>query len=159
MRRTKKLVLAVIDGLTPGMLARAIREGCAPALAFLRERGSYRVGTTVFPSVTPVCLTSLVTGAYPDVHGIPHIAWYDRREARLVEYGSSFPALRAVGARRCIQDTVFEMTRSHLSARATTVFEALEDAGLVPAAINVTCYRGRTRHALKLPLPGARSRG
>ena len=158
MRATKPLVLAVIDGLTPGVLERGIADGRLPALAFLRERAVYRLATTTFPSVTPVCLTSLVTGAGPDVHHIPHIAWYHRGERRVVEYGSSFPAMRAVGPRRCIQDTVFEMTRSHLSGDATTVFEALDDAGLVTAAINVTCYRGRTRHPIRLPGVAARKR-
>jgi hypothetical protein len=32
-----------------------------------------------------------------------------------------------------------------------TVYEALEDAGLTTAAINITCYRGRTRHLPTLP--------
>ncbi len=32
-----------------------------------------------------------------------------------------------------------------------TVYEALEDAGLVTAAVNITCYRGRTRHLPTLP--------
>jgi hypothetical protein len=96
-------------------------------------------------------LTSIATGAHPDVHHVPHLVWYHRGEQRLVEYGSSFPAMRAAGARRALQDAVFEMTRSHLSRGATTVFEALEDAGLVTAAINFTCYRGRTRHAIRLP--------
>jgi hypothetical protein len=50
------------------------------------------------------------------------------------------------------------MTRSHLSPSATTVFEALDDAGLVTAAINVTCYRGRTRHAIRLPGVASRNR-
>jgi Type I phosphodiesterase / nucleotide pyrophosphatase len=58
--------------------------------------------------------------------------------------------MRAVGARQAIRDTIFGMSGAHLSPRATTVFEALEDAGLEPAAINFTCYRGRTRHRLKL---------
>ena len=31
------------------------------------------------------------------------------------------------------------------------MFEALEDAGLVTAAVNITCYRGRTRHRPTLP--------
>jgi hypothetical protein len=39
-----------------------------------------------------------------------------------------------------------------------TVFEALEDEGLECGAINFTCYRGRTRHALKLPVPAGRNR-
>ncbi len=69
----------------------------------------------------------------------------------MIEYGSSFPAMRAVGARQAIRDTIFGMSGEHVSPKATTVFEALEDAGLEPAAINFTCYRGRTRHPIRLP--------
>ncbi len=148
---SKKLVLAVIDGLTPALLEKGIASGRLPTLTALRDAGEYTRATTTFPSVTPVCLTSIATGAHPDVHHVPHLVWYHRGEQRLVEYGSSFPAMRAAGARRALQDAVFEMTRSHLSRGATTVFEALEDAGLVTAAINFTCYRGRTRHAIRLP--------
>ncbi len=43
------------------------------------------------------------------------------------------------------------MNRSHLGAGAVTVYEALDDSGLVPGAINFTCYRGRTRHVATLP--------
>jgi Type I phosphodiesterase / nucleotide pyrophosphatase len=129
-----------------------------PALAALSEIGWTGRGTSVFPSLTPVCLTSIATGAYPDVHHIPHLVWYHRGEARVVEYGSSFPAMRAVGARQAIRDTIFGMSGEHLSPRATTVFEALEDAGFEPAAINFTCYRGRTRHPLKLPVLPRRNR-
>jgi hypothetical protein len=154
----KKLVLAVIDGLTPGMLERALGEGRLPALSFLHEAGSYARGTTTFPSVTPVCLTSIATGAHPDVHNIPHLVWYHRGERRVVEYGSSFSAVRAAGARRSIRDSVFAMSHEHVSSRAVTVFEALDDEGLEPAAINFTCYRGRTRHPLKLPVPTGRNR-
>ena len=96
---TKGLILAIIDGLTPAMLERGLEEGRLPALGLLHETGSYTQGTTTFPSVTPVCLTSIATGAHPDVHEIPHLVWYHRDEARLVEYGSSFAAVRAAGAR------------------------------------------------------------
>jgi predicted AlkP superfamily pyrophosphatase or phosphodiesterase len=154
----KKLILAVIDGLTPAMLERALADGRLPALSFLRDAGTYTRGTTTFPSVTPVCLTSIATGAHPDVHDIPHLVWYHRQEGRVVEYGSSFSAVRAAGARRSIRDAVFAMSHEHVSTRALTVFEALEDEGLEPAAINFTCYRGRTRHPLKLPLRPARNR-
>jgi predicted AlkP superfamily pyrophosphatase or phosphodiesterase len=155
---TRKLILAVIDGLTPAMLERALADGRLPALSFLREAGTYTRGTTTFPSVTPVCLTSIATGAHPDVHGIPHLVWYHRQERRVVEYGSSFSAIRAAGARRSLRDSVFAMSHEHVSPRATTVFEALEDEGLEPAAINFTCYRGRTRHPLRLPLRPGRNR-
>jgi Type I phosphodiesterase / nucleotide pyrophosphatase len=154
----KKLVLAVIDGLTPAMLERALGERRLPALSFLRESGSYVRGTTTFPSVTPVCLTSIATGAHPDTHHIPHLVWYHRGERRVVEYGSSFSAVRAAGARRAIRDSVFAMTHEHVSPRALTAFEALDDEGLETAAINFTCYRGRTRHPIKLPLRSGRNR-
>src|SRR5256714_13472293 len=46
---------------------------------------------------------------------------------------------------------IINMNRLHLSRDAVTVYEALEDAGLTTAAINITCYRGRTRHLPTLP--------
>ena len=154
----RKLVLVVIDGLTPEALEHGLAAGRLPTLAALSEDGWSGRGTSVFPSLTPVCLTSIATGAYPDVHHIPHLSWYHRGERRVIEYGSSFPAMRAVGARRAIRDTIFGMSGEHLAPGATTVFEALEDAGLEPAAINFTCYRGRTRHPIKLPAPARRNR-
>jgi predicted AlkP superfamily pyrophosphatase or phosphodiesterase len=154
----KGLILAVIDGLTPEMLERGLEENRLPALGLLHEAGTYVRGTTTFPSVTPVCLTSIATGAHPAVHGIPHLVWFHRGERRIVEYGSSFAAVRAAGTRRSIRDSIFAMTQEHLSPDALTVFEALEDEGFDSAAINFTCYRGRTRHALKLPVPAGRNR-
>jgi len=149
---SRKLILAVIDGLTPSMLEGAIGTETAPWLTRLAEVGSYRRAASTFPSLTPVCLSAIATGAHPDVHEIPHLVWWHRGEQRLVEYGSSFGAMRAVGARKSIGDTIFRMNAEHLGRDAVTVFEAIEDAGLVPAAVNITCYRGRTTHYLTLPL-------
>ena len=61
----KKLVLIVVDGMTPEAFERAA-DGRAPALAFLAAHGDYRRGTSVFPSLTPVCLSSIATGGGPD---------------------------------------------------------------------------------------------
>jgi predicted AlkP superfamily pyrophosphatase or phosphodiesterase len=147
----KKLVLIVVDGMTPAAFERAVAGGRAPALAFLAANGTYRRATSVFPSLTPVCLSSIVTGGGPDVHHIPHLVWWHRDERRIVEYGSSFAALRAAGMAQSITDTIFNMNQRHLSKDAVTVYEALEDAGLVAGAVNITCYRGRTRHQATLP--------
>src|SRR5204862_256747 len=108
-------------------------------------------GVSTFPALTPVCLSSIATGAHPDVHRIPHLVWYHREERRIVEYGSSFSAIRAAGTRQALLDAIFNMNEQHLGREAVTVYEALERAGLVAAAVNVTCYRGATRHSPLLP--------
>ena len=134
------------------MFEAAVAARATPTLAFLAEHGRYRRATSTFPSLTPVCLSSIATGAHPDVHEIPHLVWWHRREHRLVEYGSSFGAVRAAGTRRSLLDTVYEMNERHLGTDAVTVYEALEDAGLTTAAINITCYRGRTAHRPTVPM-------
>jgi hypothetical protein len=151
----RPLILVVIDGLTPSMLEAVIGSGETPILAALGAHGAYRRATSVFPSLTPVCLSSIATGAHGDVHEIPHLVWYDRREERLVEYGSSFGAVRAAGIGRTLRDTLVNMNAQHLGKRAVTLFESLADAGLRTAAVNFTAYRGRTEHRSALPFLGS----
>jgi predicted AlkP superfamily pyrophosphatase or phosphodiesterase len=147
---SKKLIVIVVDGMTPATFERAA-AGAAPTLQELAKHGTYGTATSVFPSLTPVCLSSIATGAGPDVHHIPHLVWWHRGEQRIVEYGSSFAALRAAGMAQSLADTIFNMNAEHLSKDATTVYEALEAEGLTAAAVNITCYRGRTKHLPTLP--------
>ena len=113
---TKKLVLVVVDGMTPAAFERAVESGRAPALAFLAAHGDYRRATSVFPSLTPVCLTSIATGAGPDVHHIPSLVWWnragaaDRRVRLLVRRRCARPGSRS----RCV-DTIFNMNARHLA--------------------------------------------
>lgn len=158
-RAPKALILVVIDGLTPSMLEDTLERGSAPALSLLAEHGHYRRAISTFPSLTPVCLSALATGAHPDVHEIPHLVWYHRGQQRLVEYGSSFGAVRAAGTRQSLLDTVYELNASHLGRNAVTVYEALEDAELTAAAVNITCYRGRTEHRPTVPFLTRPARG
>ncbi|HXV56759.1 MAG TPA: alkaline phosphatase family protein, partial [Gaiellaceae bacterium] len=102
----KKLILIVIDGLTPGMLEDTLERRAAPSLGLLAEHGRYRRAISTFPSLTPVCLSSLATGSHPEVHEIPHLVWYHSGEGRLVEYGSSFGAVRAAGTEKSLQDKI-----------------------------------------------------
>ena len=53
--------------------------------------------------------------------------------------------MRAAGTKQSLIDTIYGLNASHLGSGAVTVYEALEDAGLTAAAVNITCYRGRTR--------------
>jgi hypothetical protein len=144
---SKAVVLVVIDGLTPSMFEAAD----TPAISFLAQHGEYRRAASTFPSLTPVCLSSIATGAHPDRHHIPHLVWWHREEERIVEYGSSFGAIRVAGLARALRDTIVDLNARHLSPDVSTIYETLEDAGLTTAAINITCYRGRTRHLPTLP--------
>jgi hypothetical protein len=145
--KPKKLVLAVIDALSPDALERAIADDRAPVLAELVRRGDYaRDCVSTFPSLTPVAASAITTGLGPDEHLIPSMNWYHRGEERYVEYGSSFPATRAFGVFRSLQDTVYNMNLAHLTPDHRTVFEQLDDAGLRTACTTYLIYRGRFRH-------------
>ncbi len=144
---TKKLVLCVIDAMSPAMLERAVAAGVAPMLATLIERGRYIPDcVAAFPSVTPVCAASIVTGVAQDEHLIPGMNWFHREEYRYVEYGSSFRAAQRFGIVRQLTDTVYNMNRAHLSPDTPTVFETLDDANLRTAGTTYLMYRGRHRH-------------
>jgi len=113
-------------------------------LETLMRRGRYVPRcVAAFPSVTPVCAASIVTGAAQDAHRIPAMNWYDRGERRYVEYGSSFRSAQRFGIARQLTDTVYNMNRAHLSARTPTVFESLDDADVRTAGTTYLMYRGR----------------
>jgi Type I phosphodiesterase / nucleotide pyrophosphatase len=142
-----KLVLCVIDAMAPAMLERAVAAGVAPVLRELMQRGRYVPDcVAAFPSVTPVCAASIVTGVAQDAHRIPAMNWFHREEDRYVEYGSSFRAAQRFGIARQLTDTVYNMNRAHLSSETLTVFEALDDADVRTAGTTYLMYRGRHRH-------------
>lgn len=149
MSRPPKLVLAVIDGMKPTMLERAMTSGTAPALKAIAERGTYVADcVAAFPSVTPVCAATIATGRLQDEHLIPSMNWYSRAEERYVEYGSSFSASRKFGLNRQLVDTIFNMNASHLSADLETVFETLDDADVRTAGTTYLMFRGRHPHEI-----------
>ena len=68
-QKPPKLVLCVIDAMAPAQLERAVASGAAPVLAELIARGRYVPDcVAAFPSVTPVCAASIVTGVAQDEH-------------------------------------------------------------------------------------------
>jgi hypothetical protein len=154
----RKLVLIVVDGLAPDTLAAAIASGNAPHLQMLVERGGLGRAVSTFPSLTPVCLSTIATGAGPDRTRIPALQWYHRGEQRFVEYGSSFEATLVEGAKQSVDDAVVNLNHVHLSPKLTTIFEAVEDAGKVAASVNFPVWRGRVRHTFKHPMLGRLAR-
>jgi hypothetical protein len=149
MSESAKLVLAVVDGLKPAMLERAVANGRAPAMKAVIERGTYVEDCcAAFPSVTPVCAATIATGVRQDAHHIPSMNWYWRDERRYVEYGSSFSAARRFGVVQQLTDTIYNMNALHLPADVPTVFESLDDAGVRTAGTTYLMYRGRHEHRM-----------
>jgi predicted AlkP superfamily pyrophosphatase or phosphodiesterase len=133
--------------MAPEMLERAAAAGDAPVLAELMRRGTYVSDcVAAFPSVTPVCAASIVTGVGQDRHHIPAMNWYHREEGRYIEYGSSFRAAQRFGIARQLTDTVYNMNGAHLAADPPTIFERLDDEDLRTAGTTYLMYRGRHRH-------------
>ena len=93
--------MAVIDGLGPELLDRTIAAGRAPNLARLQQLGS-RTDTCVstFPSLTPVCLSALITGSHPAGSGIPSMTWYRPRRGPLRRVRIVVLATLAEGTKR-----------------------------------------------------------
>jgi hypothetical protein len=145
--RPPKLVLAVIDGLKPSALEKAVADGRAPVLQTLMERGTYVDDCcAAFPSVTPCCAATIATGRRQDEHRIASMNWYHREEKRYVEYGSSFGAARRIGIAKQLGDLIYRMNHEHLPADVPTVFERLDDAGVRTAGTTYLFYRGRHEH-------------
>jgi hypothetical protein len=144
-----KLLLAVIDGCKPSMLERAVERGDAPVIKAVLERGTFVSELcAAFPSVTPVCATSIATGTLQDRHGIAAMNWWSRDERRYVEYGSSFRAARKLGIAKQLTDTVYNLNGSHMSRDVETVYESLDDLGVRTAGTTYLVYRGRHEHPI-----------
>ena len=54
-------------------------------------------------------------------------------------------------ARAGLSDTIIDLSARHLGTNARTIFETLEGDGLTTAAVNITCYRGGTKHIATIP--------
>ncbi|CAA9506149.1 MAG: hypothetical protein AVDCRST_MAG53-2431 [uncultured Solirubrobacteraceae bacterium] len=133
--------------MKPAALERAIETGRAPVLQAIRDRGTYVPEcAAMFPSVTPVCATSIATGVRQDQHRIPAMCWFDRDEGRYVDYGSSFASSRRLGFSRQLKDLIYNLNGEHLPADVATVFEQLDDAGVRTAGTTYLVYRGRHEH-------------
>ena len=113
--------MIIADGVRPDVLARAIARGDLPALAGLREEGSFSTITSAFPSVTGPAYAPFIMGRYPGSIGLPGLRWYDRsrRIAKLSGHSRSYvgPEMRLVD--RDIDrasPTIFELAKPSLGA-------------------------------------------
>ena len=146
----KPVLLLVLDGIRPDVLRAAIRDGDAPTLGLLAERGeAVWDAVSVFPSITPAATAAIATGATPAESGILGHAWYDREEGRLVVYGAKRETVISTGPLKVFHNNVFRMNRDDLDA--PTIFETLHDSyGVDGACVNFPVRRGPHEHPIQL---------
>ena len=145
----KPVLLLVLDGLRPDVLRAAIRDGDAPSLGALAERGeALWDAVSVFPSITPAATAAIATGEAPSGSGIVGHAWYDENERRVVVYGAMTETVMASGPIKVFHNNVWRMNRDDLYA--STLFETLHDRGFDGACVNFPIRRGPYTHPIRL---------
>lgn len=148
---SRGVVLLVVDSLMPEALNELLREDQLKAIPFLIRHGFYWDDmVSVFPTMSVVIDSTLLTGSYPDEHGIPALVWYDPSSRRVVNYGDSPRSVGRQGLLTTLNWTLIDLNQKHLNSRVTTIHEMLERTGRRSASINLLVHRGIVRHALPL---------
>jgi hypothetical protein len=142
-------LLLVLDGIRPDVLRAAIRDGEAPHLGAIAEKGeAVWDAVSVFPSITPAATAAIATGEAPAKSGIVGHAWYDEDERRVVVYGAMTETVMASGPIKVFHNNVWRMNRDDL--HAATLFETLHDRGFDGACVNFPVRRGPHTHPIRM---------
>ena len=153
MNNTKKpVVLIVVDSLMNEPLQKVIKEGDAPALAYLMNNGQlHQEMISSYPTMSVTIDSTLLTGTYPDQHKVPGLIWFKEDENRIISYGSGISEIWNNGIKNVALDSVVRLNDSHLSKEVQTLHEELANRNLSSASINGLLYRGSFQHRLNVP--------
>lgn len=145
----EKLLLVVIDSLTDRLLRPLMDEGHLPNFQAVRERGQLRTSTSIFPSITHACLTSIATGKYPCDHQVLGTHWYLPANGEEAYYGADPDVIFNKGITDFFEDFLVELNNRRV--KASTIFQTVESAGLEAASLNFMIYKGDVKHEVNLP--------
>ena len=148
----KKVFVFVIDSLHPVVLGRILSEGNAPALRFLAKQGTYfdRVISS-FPTMTPVALSSMITGTWSDRHGVPGFIWYNEEIGEIVDYGATWQSIVKIGPEKVLRNLLIKLNEEHLNPQTPTLYERLEARGYTTGNVNFMIHRAIHPYRAKLP--------
>lgn len=151
-RDVRPLHFIIIDSWVARTVTRELGKGKLPALAHLVRHGRMDPEcTTIFPSVTPACLTALATGVGPDRNHITGVLWYNRPPDRYVHYWPYPQSLLWGTIEHVVGDFFIGLNGEHLSRGVQTVFELLEAADVPSACVNFPVSRGPYLHNAEVP--------
>lgn len=148
----KKVILFVIDALSSEILIPAINEGRLPNFKALASHGILREEcVSIFPSITPAALSSIITGKYPIDTEIPGDYWYDEPTNTVNYIGGDVSAIMGEGIETFLDDFLVNLNDRFL--KADTLFETIENEGLTSACLNFFIHRGIHDYQIELPAP------
>ena len=147
----KKVLLIIVDACASQVLIPAMQQGKLPNMQALASAGILNPAcTAVFPSVTPVATASLITGQYPNQHGILGFHWYDLGKNEVIYYGDDFWVVWNKGFGQFLEDFLLKLNSQQL--QADTLFQIVEAADLKSASLNYLVFRGDVPHKVDMPL-------
>ena len=125
-----KVALCIIDGCNTKAFEQVIRQkiarGTRPAFYQHLPDAYYIHSVGTFPTVTSTEHATLLTGCYPDRHGIAGMTWFDKDLTDYVRYhpGSDWRSL-LLNSKDFLTDFVLGLNISHLEPDVDTIFEVL----------------------------------
>lgn len=147
---TRPVILIIIDSLMDQPLQEMIRQGKAPALKFLIERGHYYPKVvSAFPTMSVSIDTTLLTGVPPNQHHIFGLTHFCPERKRVINYGTGMKECLAFGIKNVLTDSLKNLNQKIISKNVQTIHEAVDGP---TASINALIYRGNIDHTLHLPL-------
>lgn len=148
----KKVILVMMDSMSSSVIDRTIEKGTIPSLQFLIENGHYYKDLVApFPSMSVVIESTILTGKMPNEHRIPGLNWYNLKEDRFIDYGTSIQKTIKLKPNQSIQDSLYHLNNTHLNKNVTTIHEDLHDKGNTSGSINWIVYRGPKSHSINFP--------
>lgn len=148
----KKIILVIIDSMTGSVIDSTKEKGTIPSLQFLIDNGQYYKDLVApFPSMSVVIESTLLTGKMADEHRIPGLNWYNAKEDRYVDYGTSLEKVIKLTPQQSILDSLYHLNNTHLSKNVRTLHEDLHEKGYTTGSVNWIVYRGPKSHPMQIP--------
>lgn len=148
----KKVIFLMVDSLMYQAIDQGISKQELPTLKFLIEHGQYYKNlVSSFPTMSVTIDSSLLTGAYPDIHRVPGLTWYSPENQKMIIYGTGPIEVLKHGVNPVLTDALIHLNGIHLNKDLPTIYEDLARHGLKSGSINGLIYRGASAHKLSIP--------
>lgn len=128
-----------------------MHEKKLPNLFALSRHGLFKANvSTIFPSITHAALPSLVTGVYPQEHGILGSYWFDVKNEEVAYYSADFELILSQGIGNFFEEFILNLNHKRLCTK--TLFQIVEKARLRAASLNYLVFHGNVKHNLNVPM-------